>query len=87
MGESRIGNSATKIQGSLEIVQCYADVRVHGSPNSRHVICVYCDDSWAKDDVGKVLYVLARDMKLTVSAYKTDANVSGYELAQGSACL
>lgn len=43
---------------------------------SSWVICVYCDDSWARDDVGKVLQVLARDLHLHVSAYKTDANVS-----------
>lgn len=42
-----------------------------------YVICVYCDDSWSKDDVGRVLQVLIRDLGLTVSAYKTDANVSG----------
>ncbi|SCV73417.1 BQ2448_7343 [Microbotryum intermedium] len=39
-----------------------------------YVICVYCDDSWDRDGVGKAFKCLVRDLGLISSAYKSDAN-------------
>jgi hypothetical protein len=41
-----------------------------------HVICVYCDDSYDKDGVGKVFEALVKECGLVSQAYKCDANVS-----------
>lgn len=38
--------------------------------NSSYVICVYCDDSWDKEAVGKVFKTLVEDLNCVSSAYK-----------------
>ncbi|KAK4055047.1 hypothetical protein OIO90_003388 [Microbotryomycetes sp. JL221] len=38
------------------------------------VICIYCDDSWDKEAVGKVMRVLVQELGLLPSAYKHDVN-------------
>ncbi|GAA5993641.1 hypothetical protein JCM10908_000656 [Rhodotorula pacifica] len=38
------------------------------------VICVYCDNSWDREAVGKVFKVLVEDLNLVSGAYKCDAN-------------
>lgn len=37
---------------------------------SYRVICVYCDDSWDREAVGKVFKVLVEDLNLVSGAYK-----------------
>lgn len=42
------------------------------------VICVYCDDSWDREAVGKVFKVLVEDLNLVSGAYKVSFLRSTY---------
>lgn len=37
------------------------------------MICVYCDDSWDREAVGKVFKVLVEELNLVSSAYKVSS--------------
>ncbi|BGP25805.1 translation Initiation factor eIF-4e-like domain protein [Rhodotorula toruloides] len=50
-----------------------AKVSTTPGDSGSYVICVYCDDSWDKETVGKVFKTLVEDLNCVSSAYKIDA--------------
>ncbi|KDE04680.1 hypothetical protein MVLG_04904 [Microbotryum lychnidis-dioicae p1A1 Lamole] len=73
---AKVVNAIAKPDGALAktgIVHT-AKVSTHAEEGQGYVICIYCDDSWDRDGVGKAFKCLVRELGLVSSAYKSDAN-------------
>lgn len=62
---------------SLPISRSSARIETADTRKDR-VICVYCDNSWDKEAVGRVFKVLVQDLSLVSGAYKASLGPDAY---------